>query len=179
MTVYIGETGRSGFERMQEHFHNFNAKVEPKTKENTEKFGEDKDDKDKGSMMWLHSRDFHQGTLSDDDWIAKITAKHKGALNRQVTEGIRITNEGVENLLNSKNEFGANNLTEVVLRHGNKIFTTETVLKHGNKILGDSKYRKRKADDIKIPDTENKSVNEETVSIVTQLTTDPPPTEKN
>ena len=129
-TVYIGETGRSAFERMREHFHNFNNKLEPKLKTNSDDIEEDKDDKDKGSAMWLHSKHEHKGTLGNNDWIAKITSTHRGALNRQVTEGIRISNEGVENLLNSKNEFGANNFTEIILTHGHKI-------------LGDNKHRKR------------------------------------
>ena len=113
---------------MREHFHNFNNKFEPKT--NTNDIEEDKDDKDKGSAMWLHSKNEHEGTLCNDDWIVKITSTHRGALNRQVTEGIRISNEGVENLLNSKNEFGANNFTEIILTHGHKI-------------LGENKHKKR------------------------------------
>ena len=131
-TVYIGETGRSAFERMREHFHNFNNKLEPKLKTISDDIEGDKNknEKDKGSAMWLHSKHEHNGTLSNDDWIARITSTHRGALNRQVTEGIRISNEGVENLLNSKNEFGANNFTEIILAHGHRI-------------LGGNKYRKR------------------------------------
>ena len=154
--MYIGETGRSAYERMREHFHNFNNKLEPKVKTNTDTIEEDKDDKYKGSAMCLHSKHVHEGTLCNNDWIVKITSTHRGALNRQVTEGIRISNGGVENLLNSKNEFGANNFTEILLTHGHRI-------------LGDNKYRKRtraeERNDLEDKDKDkNKNKNETTAN---------------
>ena len=48
--MYIGETGRSAYERMREHFHNFNNKLEPKIKTNTDDIEEGKDDKDKKDL---------------------------------------------------------------------------------------------------------------------------------
>ena len=47
-----------------------------------------------------------------------MISSHRGALNRQVTEAVSISNEGVANLLNSKMEFGANNLTELTIKKG-------------------------------------------------------------
>ena len=48
-----------------------------------------------------------------------MTSTHRGALNRQVTEAVKISNEGLGSLLNSKNEFGSNNLSEIAVRKGN------------------------------------------------------------
>merc|ERR1712105_237680 len=54
-------------------------------------------------------------------WKTKILNSHITALNRQVTETTIISNEGLGSLLNSKNEFGANNLPELVLLHGTRV----------------------------------------------------------
>ena len=56
-----------------------------------------------------------------EDWRVSIISSHRGALNRQVTEAVSISKEGVENLLNSKSEFGANNITEITVKKGNAV----------------------------------------------------------
>ena len=103
---------------MREHFYKFNNKHEPRGSINNEKGS---DDDGTGSALWLHSKNEHNGALVEDDWVCKITSMHKGALNRQITEGVRISHEGLDNILNLKNEFGANTFTETILVHGNKI----------------------------------------------------------
>ena len=42
-------------------------------------------------------------------------------LGRQVTEAVRISREGLESLLNCKSEFGSNNLSELVVKAGDRI----------------------------------------------------------
>ena len=66
-----------------------------------------------------HSKENHDGKLKVSDWRVTLTSSHHGALSRQVTEAVRISNEGLDTLLNSKYEFGANNLSEVGVRKGN------------------------------------------------------------
>ena len=73
------------------------------------------------SALWIHSKEAHDGKLTVEDWRISITSSHRGALNRQVTEAVSISNEGVSNLLNSKMEFGANNLTELTIKKGNDV----------------------------------------------------------
>ena len=73
------------------------------------------------SCLWSQSKDHHDGLLKPEDWEMKIVSLHKGELSRQITEAVRISMEGLDNLLNKTNKFGANNLTEVALRAGNKI----------------------------------------------------------
>ena len=73
------------------------------------------------SVLWLHSKEHHQGRMTVRDWETKIISSHRTALNRQVTEATVISNEGVGSLLNSKNEYGANNLAEMVIKVGNYI----------------------------------------------------------
>ena len=71
------------------------------------------------SALWRHSREAHGGTLRVEDWRVTLTSTHRGALNRQVTEAVKISNEGLGSLLNSKHEFGSNNLSELAVRKGN------------------------------------------------------------
>ena len=71
------------------------------------------------SALWAHSRDAHDGGLTVEDWRVTILSSHRGALNRQVTEAVSISKEGVVNLLISNSEFGANNITEITVKKGN------------------------------------------------------------
>ena len=64
------------------------------------------------------------GEMVEGDWGSKVVSSHRGALSRQVTEGVRISSEGLDSLLNSKNEFGANNLSELVVCVGNQTLLT-------------------------------------------------------
>ena len=38
-----------------------------------------------------------------------------------MTEAVRISNEGLDSLLNSKNEFGSNNLIELTTNQGDRV----------------------------------------------------------
>ena len=40
--------------------------------------------------------------LTVEDWKVTLTSTHRGALNRQVTEAVKISNEGLGSLLNLK-----------------------------------------------------------------------------
>ena len=108
--IYFGESSRSSYERIGEHMWAFKQKKEPIPDKNST-----------GSVLWLHSKECHDGKMRTDHWEPKVISRHRGALNRQVTEGVKIINEGVSNLLNSKNEFGANNLTELIMKNGHAI----------------------------------------------------------
>lgn len=57
-----------------------------------------------------------------EDWRSAISSTHTKALNRQVTEAVMIKRrkKGVK-LLNSKHEFGANLLMEIVIMRGDHI----------------------------------------------------------
>ena len=111
-TWYIGETSRSTMERMKEHLWLFNHKKE----------GDPTKD-EASSALWIHSRDCHQGAMVGGDWRSKVVSTHFGALNRQVTEAVKISRGGGERvrLLNNKQEFGANLLLEVVVMRGDQI----------------------------------------------------------
>ena len=73
------------------------------------------------SALWRHSKEAHGGTLRVEDWRVTLTSPHRGALNRQVTEAVKISNEGLGSLLNSKHEFGSNNLSELAVKKGNTL----------------------------------------------------------
>ena len=113
--LYIGETSRSGRERIQEHMWLFSHKKESCHEDCTKWHKCSKN----GSTLWEHSKEKHEGRLKKEDWKVTITSSHRTALGRQVTEAVRISNEGLDSLLNSKNEFGANALSEVAVKQGN------------------------------------------------------------
>ena len=72
--------------------------------------------------------------MKTGNWEFKITSSHRTPLSRQVTEAVRISREPTSNLLNSKNEFGCNNLPELEI-------------KYGNKVLGQGGKKRRRPDD--------------------------------
>ena len=110
-TKYIGETSRSPYERLSEHMKLF--------------LGQKEGDPETGkasSVLWLHSKEAHGGEMTADDWKSRIVSSHRTALNRQVTEAILIQEINNEvNLLNSKNEFGANTLGELAITRGGQL----------------------------------------------------------
>ena len=114
---YIGETSRSTYERLQEHMWLFTNRKEG-----------DPDKGEASSVLWHHSKEEHGGALRKEDWRSAVISTHFTALNRQVSEAVKIseggggrqggTGGGGVRLLNSKQEFGANLLLEVVVMRG-------------------------------------------------------------
>ena len=74
-TKYVGETSRSGYERLKEHMWLFSNRKDG-----------DPEKGEANSVLWKHSREEHGGGMSVGDWRSKITSTHFNALNRQVTE---------------------------------------------------------------------------------------------
>ena len=107
---YIGETSRSAYERFKEHFWLFRMKKQGDLTKNQS-----------NSALYTHSLEEHGGTLQVQDWETKILSSHRTSLSRQTKEAYLISRAGVDSLLNSKNEYGANNLTELILKHGNEV----------------------------------------------------------
>ena len=83
--VYLGETGRSVYERMLNHWDDWDKKKE-------------------GSSLWKHSVNEHGGLLDDDKFYVKVLRRPRTALERQVLEGVLIEEEKLGELLNSKSE---------------------------------------------------------------------------
>lgn len=73
------------------------------------------------SVLWQHSKASHKGLMKTSDWKIKITSSHTSALSRQVTEAVRISRESKASILNSKQEFGCNNIPELEVRYGIKV----------------------------------------------------------
>ena len=78
----------------------------------------DPDKNEANSVFWHHSKDMHEGRMTTDDWTFKAVSSHRTPLDRQVTEAVKIARVGKANLLNSKNEFGCNNIPELQLQYG-------------------------------------------------------------
>ena len=110
-TWYIGETSRSCYERLKEDMWLF-----------THKKDGDPEKGEASSVFWKHSRDAHGGVMQEEDWSSKVTSTHFTALSRQLAEAVQIAEgkEGVR-LLNSKQEFGANLLLEVMVMRGDQV----------------------------------------------------------
>ena len=75
------------------------------------------------------AREAHGGEMMEGDWRSSILSTHTKALNRQVTEAVLISGGGERErgggrpvrLLNSKQEFGANLMLEVVVMRGGEV----------------------------------------------------------
>ena len=63
------------------------------------------------SWMWEHCREHHEGYVGGDggmsDYVFKVTGQYRKCLDRQIDEGLRITECESKGggLLNSKNEY--------------------------------------------------------------------------
>ena len=97
---YVGETGRSGYERNLEHTR-------------------DREKWKISSHMLKHIVEHHKGEdESKVEFRMKILKTHKSAFERQVFEGIRIQDERKK--LNSKSEFNRCALPRLEVRLGEK-----------------------------------------------------------
>ena len=85
---YFGETGRNGFTRGEEHLANKEAAVADENK----------------SVLQLHSNHHHNG--ADVRYSMRVTGLHNDSLDRQVTEGVNISNFQGDVLMNRRGELG-------------------------------------------------------------------------
>ena len=94
--VYIGETSRTGHYRGRQHMALLVRK-------------------DHDSVLWRHTQDTH----SEDDAIPKytmvITGVQKSALERQITEAVKINNTPATTRLNTREEWGHTKLVRATL----------------------------------------------------------------
>ena len=100
--VYIGETGKSGYERMVQHWRSWRAK-------------------ESDSFLWKHDANVHGGNMDESQLIAKIISKPKKALQRQIEEAVRILEEEPQALLNSKSGYGVNKIPRISVIMGEDI----------------------------------------------------------
>ena len=98
--VYLGETGRSVYKPMLNHWDDWDKKKE-------------------GSSLWKHSVNEHGGLLDDDKFHVKVLRKPRTALERQVLEGVLIQEEKLGELLNLKSEWGHNRVPRIRVKVGN------------------------------------------------------------
>ena len=99
---YVGETGRSAYERGKEHQR-------------------DREKWDKGSHMLKHIVLAHEGEEETEiKFRMRIVKTHRSAFERQVFEGIRIQNERqIHDILNSKTEYNRCALPRLEVNIGN------------------------------------------------------------
>ena len=85
-TSYLGETVCNAYYREKEHLDLLEAKSEE-------------------SVLWLHSVNHHQGR-QEEQYRMRATSSFSDSLDRQVMEGVNISNYRGEVLINRKNEMG-------------------------------------------------------------------------
>ena len=122
--VYVGETSKTAYTRIKQHFSNYRAaaaaKLPPLQRENPGRLENVRDCK---SWMWEHTRDEHDGVVGGkdgiDDYEMKVTAVFKKCLQRQVNEGVQINKCEArgDKILNSKNEYFTPKTIQTVFRH--------------------------------------------------------------
>ena len=93
--VYIGETARSLYERGREHWRGFRERRED-------------------SHIWKHQVLHHGGDNSPKFHLRPLEF-HRTALNRQISEAVKIGRFGEENLLNSKGEYNRSRIARLSL----------------------------------------------------------------
>ena len=131
--VYVGETSRAAYTRVNEHMDNYRAASRANLPalvqdENRVMCGKARcvaQNKCKcavKSWMWEHTRDHHGGVVGEDtgitDYRMSVTKKFEKCLYRQVFEDIRMqhcVSEG-GSLLNSKNEYYTPKSVQAVLK---------------------------------------------------------------
>ena len=86
LAEYFGESGRNGYTRGREHLTNKEAANENK------------------SVLKLHSNHHHNG--ADVRYSMIVTGVHKDCMDRQVMEGVNISNFGGDILMNRIGESG-------------------------------------------------------------------------
>ena len=95
LAVYVGESARSGSERMTEHLENAR-------------------DKRTDSHIYKHWTNQHGGRQTDFSF--KILNFFAAPLERQVGEAVRIARTGASNILNSKSVYNRNPLPRIVAK---------------------------------------------------------------
>ena len=86
---YIGETSRNGYTRGLEHARDYEKK-------------------DKNSVLHKHAVLKHSDATHTPQFSMTIVSKHTTALDRQISEAVKIAKVPADKLINSKQEFGHN-----------------------------------------------------------------------
>ena len=123
--AYIGETSRTAYTRMKEHFGNYRAAATaqlPAQPQLVYQGVPGNREKPPKSWMWEHVREHHSGEVGDDegkgDFEIKVAGVFKKCLQRQVDEDCRMQEfeGGGGVLLNSKNEYYTPKSIQTVFR---------------------------------------------------------------
>ena len=121
----MGESSRTAYTRLSEHLSDYRAASAaklPALPTNDGVAGCGKRKRDVKSWMWEHIRDCHGGVPGEDggmnDYKFKVTGVFKKCLDRQVDEGLRITECETEggDILNSRNEWFTPKIVEAIFR---------------------------------------------------------------
>ena len=101
--IYVGETGRSAWERGKDHLKAWREKEE-------------------GSFMWKHQCNEHgEDGMEEGDIKMEVIGKPRKALQRQVEEAVRIGEEKPGEVMNSKKEFGHNKIPRIRIGMGDEV----------------------------------------------------------
>ena len=127
--VYIGETSRSLFERGREHWKAFHEKRE--------------------NSHILKHHILHHGGEGEPKFHLRPLSFHKTALNRQLSEAVKIGRVGEDNLLNSKGEYNRSHIARLTLEKPMKKKAVDAVKedyrpKEGEEDEDDEEEMKRK-----------------------------------
>ena len=93
--VYIGESARSLYERGREHWRGFKERRED-------------------SHIWKHQVLHHGGNTAPKFHLRPVEF-HRTALHRQLSEAVKISRFGEENLLNSRGEYNRSRIARLSL----------------------------------------------------------------
>ena len=78
--------------------------------------------------LWKHSKIEHGGDLEEWDYAVKVVRKPKTPLERQILEGVLIEEEKLEEILNSKSEYGHNMIPRMRIEVGARVMRDDELL---------------------------------------------------
>ena len=83
-------------------------------------------------MVVKHWQECHSESATPPNFSYKLVKVHRSALERQLDEGMLIGNDKSDILLNSKNEFGHNNIIVQQTRFGDRVQVQQEVKESNN-----------------------------------------------
>ena len=96
--IYIGETSKNAFTRGKRHKQQLQ-------------------NKDKQSVLYRHFKQDHRRDTQIPEFNMTIMKSHRSALDRQITEAVKINNTDRDKLMNNKTEWGHNKIMRMEMTY--------------------------------------------------------------
>ena len=96
--IYIGETSKNAFTRGRKHTQQLK-------------------NKDKQSVLYRHLKHDHRSEMQTPKFNMTVIRSHRNALDRQITEAVKINNTDRDKLMNNKTEWGHHKMLRMEMKY--------------------------------------------------------------